>query len=287
MTVPAGFTLSASPTSVSIAQTASVASTITVADAGGFAGTVALAASGLPSGVTASFAAGTTAGSQLLTISASSTATPGGPVAVTVTGTSGALNATTTLYLTVTAEPSFGASGASGSDAAITVERGATTGNSSTISVMGINGYSGTVNLSCSISPAANDPATCSMSPAVVTLSGITAQTSTLTVMTTAASSAQSQMKKLLWPSAGATVLGLVLLIRVPRGRCNWLAMLGLVVLFASISAIGCGSGGSRPVGNSGTPAGTYTVTVTGTGTSNGSSSQVTATVGTATLTVN
>jgi len=287
---PPSFTLSASPASVSVAQNGSGTSTISVTDVGGFTGTVALAASGLPSGVTASFAAGTVAGTQVLTLSASSTAALGGSATVTVTGTSGALSATATVALTVTAEPTFGPSGVTGSDGAITVNPGATTGNTSTISVAGTNGYSGTVNLSCSISPtAANDPATCSLSPASVTLNGSTAQTSTLTVMTTAATTGKNQMKKLFWPSAGGTALALVLLFGVPRRRRNWLAMVGLAVLFASIGSIGCGggSGGGGGGGNAGTSAGTYTVTVTGAGTSGGSSNSVTATVGTVTLTVN
>lgn len=289
--VEPGFTLSAAPTSGSVAQNASVTSTITVTDVGGFTGTVVLAASGLPSGVTSSFAAGTAAGTQVLTLTAASTAAIGGPVTVTVTGTSGALSAVTTISLTVTAEPAFGPSRASGSDAAITVEPGATTGNTSTISVAGVNGYSGTVKLSCTVSPtAANDPATCSLSPASVILSGGTAQTSTLTVTTVAASSAQNEMKKLLWPSAGGAGFALALLIRVPRKRRNWLAALGLALLFASIGVIGCSGGGNSGgghVGSSGTSAGTYTVIVTGTGTSSGSSSPVTATVGTVALTVN
>lgn len=285
-----GFALSASPASVSVAQNGSGTSTISVTDAGGFTGTVALAAPGLPSGVTANFAAGTAAGTQVLTLSASSTAVLGGPATVTVTGTSGALSATTTVSLTVTAEPSFGPSAGSGSDGAITVSPGATTGNTSIISVAGMNGYSGTVNLNCSISPtAATDPATCSLSPASVTLTGSTAQTSTLTVTTTAATTGENRMKKLFWPPAGGTALALVLLFGIPRRRRNWPAMVGLAVLFASICAIGCGgrTSGGGGGGNAGTSAGTYTVTVTGTGTSNGSSSSVTATVGTVTLTVN
>ncbi|MGC2581631.1 MAG: FG-GAP-like repeat-containing protein [Acidobacteriaceae bacterium] len=192
--------------------------------------------------------------------------------------------------LTVAAGPAFVPSGASGSDAAITVSPGATTGNTSTISVVGTNGFSGTVKLSCSISPtAASDPATCSLSPASVTLSGNTAQTSTLTVTTTGAATSQSRIEKLFWPSTGGTTLALVLLIWVPRRWRGLLAMAGIVVLFASIGAIGCGGGGGGGGGgeNAGTSAGSYTVTVTGTGTSMGSSNSVTATVGTVTLVVN
>jgi len=100
-------------------------------------------------------------------------------------------------------------------------------------------------------------------------------------------------MKKLFWRSAGGTALALLLMIGIPRRRRNWLAMVGLAVVFASISAVGCGQvngvsgGGGGGGGNAGTSAGTYTVTVTGTGTSTGSSSSVTATVGSVALTVN
>jgi hypothetical protein len=287
---PPSFALSASATSLSVAQNGSGNSTITVTDAGGFAGTVTLAASGLPSGVAATFSAGTVAGTQVLTLSASSTAALGGPVTVTITGTSSALSATTSVSLTVMAEPTFAPSAVSGSDGAISVNPGATTGNTSMISVAGINGYSGTVSLSCSISPvAANDPPTCSLSPESVTLSGSGAKTSILTVTTTAATTSENRMKRLLWPSAGGTAMAVVLLIGVPRRRRNWLAMVGVAVLFAAISAVGCGGGssGGKGRGNAGTPAGTYTVTVTGIGTSSGSSSSVTATVGSVTLTVN
>jgi hypothetical protein len=288
------FGLSASPANLSVAQEGTGTFTITVSDVGGFSGAVTLGATGLPSGVTASFAAGSAAGTQVMTLSASSTATLGGPVTVTVTGTSGALSATVTVSLSVTAGPTFGPSGASGSDGPISVDPGAMTGNTSTISVVGINGFSGAVNLSCSISPAAaSDPATCSLSPASVTLSGSTAQTSTLTVTTTATTIGVNQMKKLFWRSAGGTALALLLMIGIPRRRRNWLAMVGLAVVFASISAVGCGQvngvsgGGGGGGGNAGTSAGTYTVTVTGTGTSTGSSSSVTATVGSVALTVN
>jgi hypothetical protein len=113
-----------------------------------------------------------------------------------------------------------------------------------------------------------------------------------LTVTTTAARTGENQLKKLFWPSASSTVLALLLMIGIPRRR-NWLAMVGLAVLFASIGAIGCGGGGTGGGGggggggNAGTSAGSYTVTVTGTGTSNGSSNPVTAIVGTVALTVN
>ena len=68
------FTLSASPSSVTITQGGSGTSTITVTDLGGFSGSVTLAASGLPSGVTAGFSPNPTTGTSTLTLTASATA---------------------------------------------------------------------------------------------------------------------------------------------------------------------------------------------------------------------
>jgi peptidoglycan/LPS O-acetylase OafA/YrhL len=93
-----------------------------------------------------------------------------------------------------------------------------------------------------------------------------------LTVTTTAATSALDRPAKFFWPSAGGTALALVCLLGIPaRRRRNWMAMLGLVVFFASIAAIGCGGGGGSGGGgggggNTGTTAGNYTITVTGSG---------------------
>jgi hypothetical protein len=112
---------------------------------------------------------------------------------------------------------------------------------------------------------ASNDPATCSLSPTSVTISGTTAQTATLTVYTTAATSSLNRTNKLFWPSAGGTALALVFLFGIPKRRRNWLAMLGLLVLVISIAGMGCGGGGGGTTGNTGTTPGTYTVTITGT----------------------
>jgi probable HAF family extracellular repeat protein len=281
---PSGFTLSASPTSVSAAQGASATSTITVTDVGGFSGDVTLAASGLPSGVDASFAAGSTAGTQVLTLAAAtSAAVTSSPVTVTITGTSGALTETTSIELTITAQPSFTAG--SGGTTSLSVSPGSTTGNTGTISVVGTNGFSGTVNLTCTVATSmtgVNDMPTCSLNPTSVTLSGTTPQTSTLTVSTTAASSAVNRMQRLFAPMTGGTALALVAFFLVPKRRRNWLVMLGLFVLIISASAIGCGGGGSKGGGggNSGTTAGTYTITVTG------ASGGINATVATVKLTV-
>jgi hypothetical protein len=67
--------------------------------------------------------------------------------------------------------PSFSISGTP-----VSVAPGATTGNTSTITVTPSNGFTGTISLSCALTPsAASDPAMCNI-PASVTISGATAQ---------------------------------------------------------------------------------------------------------------
>ena len=101
-TTTPGYSLSASPASLSVAKGASGTSTITVTPAGGFSSAVALTTSGLPTGVTASFSPASTTTTSTLTLAVASTATAG-TYTVTVTGTSGSTTHTATVALTVTA----------------------------------------------------------------------------------------------------------------------------------------------------------------------------------------
>jgi hypothetical protein len=98
--VTAGFTLSSSPTSLTVKQGSSGTDTITVTDTGGFTGSVTFTATGLPTGVTASFSPASSTSSSVVTLTASGTATVGSST-VTITGTSGTTTATTTIALTV------------------------------------------------------------------------------------------------------------------------------------------------------------------------------------------
>ena len=103
-----GFTLSASPASLTVNRGASGVSTITITRTGGFTGGVALSATGLPSGVTATFnPASATGTSSALTLSASSAATTG-TVNITVSGAGGGLSRSTTLSLTVNGDTGTG-----------------------------------------------------------------------------------------------------------------------------------------------------------------------------------
>ncbi|MCU1255764.1 MAG: hypothetical protein JWM83_2063, partial [Candidatus Angelobacter sp.] len=94
------YSLSASPSSLTVKQGTSGSSTITVTPSGGFTGSVSLSNSALPSGVTASFGTNPTTSTSVLTFTASSTATVGTST-ITVTGTSGTLSHTTTISLTI------------------------------------------------------------------------------------------------------------------------------------------------------------------------------------------
>jgi hypothetical protein len=102
-----GFTVSASPSAVSVQQGTNATSTVTVTSQNGFNSATTLSASGLPSGVTAAFSTNPVtppangSATSTLTFTASSTATTGTST-VTVTGTSGTLTQTTTIALTVT-----------------------------------------------------------------------------------------------------------------------------------------------------------------------------------------
>jgi hypothetical protein len=102
------FSLSASPSSLSVTQGSSGSSTITVTPSGGFTGSVTLSTSALPAGVTASFGTNPTTGSSVLTFTASSTATTG-TSSITITGVSGTLSHTTSISLTIVASGGGGA----------------------------------------------------------------------------------------------------------------------------------------------------------------------------------
>lgn len=98
-----GFSLSASPGSVSVVAGNSGSSTITSTVTGGFDSAVTLSASGQPSGVTVTFnpTSITGSGSSAMTIAVASTVAAG-TYPITVTGTSGSTKETTSVSLTVT-----------------------------------------------------------------------------------------------------------------------------------------------------------------------------------------
>ena len=132
------------------------------------------------------------------------------------------------------------------SGTAITVASGATTENTSTITLTPAGGFTGTVSLSCAIAPVAtNDPATCSIQPASITVSGTTAKTTTLTVNTSGTTSSLNQTNKLFWPSASGTALALLFLFGIPARRRHWRTWLGMALLLLAICGAVPGCGGA------------------------------------------
>jgi hypothetical protein len=269
-----GFTISAAPASQTVAAGTSATYTVTVTPTNGFTGTVLLscASVSLPTGAICGFTPGSvTPSASPVTSSLSISTTTATPVAtstVTVTGTFGALVHSTTIGLTVSAPPApdFTLVGTTLTPSSV-VAGGSST---STITIAAVNGFAGTVNLTCGITPAAAArPATCAFNPAAVTGG---AGTSTLTVSTTAATTSSLAPKSrgiffaMLLPIGGLALLGTGI---TSRKKKLLGFLLGCVLFSGLIFLSACGgssSGGGGGTGHPGTPAGTYTVTVTGTG---------------------
>ena len=195
---------------------------------------------------------------------------------------------TAAVAVTTAVNPSFTLSGT-----AVTVTPGATTANTSTITLTPAGGFTGSVSLTASVTSSptgAQYPPTLSFGSTSTVSIASAAETATLSISTTAASSAalvHPQRPGVPWYAAEGTALACILLFGIPKRRRRWQSMLGLLALFVvfSGSVLACGGRGGTSGGsggrtsNPGTTAGTYTVTVTGT-------SGATITTGTFTLTV-
>jgi hypothetical protein len=178
------FALTASPTTVSVAQGGTKTTTISTTVSGGFNSAVSLSASGLPAGVTASFSptsiAAPGSGSSTLTFTASSTATTGTST-VTINASGGGVSHSTTVSLTVsaTATPDFAVSA---SPASVSVAAGSS--GTSTISTAVSGGFNSAVSLSASGLPAG---VTAAFSPTSIAAPGSGSSTLTFTAGSTAA----------------------------------------------------------------------------------------------------
>ena len=178
------FSLTDSPSSLTVTQGTSGTSTVTVHPAGGFTGSVTLSASGLPAGVTASFGTNPATSTSVVTFTASSTATTGTST-VTITGTSGTLTHTTTVSLTISApaQPDFSLSA---SPSSVSVVQGNSA--NSTITVTDTGGFTGSVTLSASGLPSGvtasfgTNPATSTSAVTFTASSTATLGTATVTI---------------------------------------------------------------------------------------------------------
>jgi len=142
VTGPPSFTLSATPASLSFAPGSSAQSNITINAQNGFNSAVALTASALPAGITATFGSASGTAPRSVTFIATKTAAAGN-VSVTITGTSGALTARTTIALTIAPPPGFTLTA---SPTSLTVAQGAT--GTTTLTLTAQNGFTGSVTVS-------------------------------------------------------------------------------------------------------------------------------------------
>ncbi|MGD0545493.1 MAG: S53 family serine peptidase [Candidatus Acidiferrales bacterium] len=171
-----GFSLSSSPTTLSVSQGNSGTSTITSAVTGEFDSAISLSATGQPIGVSVAFnpTSITGAGTSVMTMSVSSTTTVG-TYKITVTGSSGGTTETTTVTLKVTkAVPSFAISA---SPTSITVSKGAT-GNA-TITTTVSNGFNAAIALTAVGEGSAQ---TLTFSPSTIPAPGSGSSTMSVTV---------------------------------------------------------------------------------------------------------
>jgi uncharacterized membrane protein len=150
VTLAPNFLISASPTSLSVAQGDQVTSTITTNISGGFDSPISLSASGLPAGATASFNPNPIpppgAGASTMTIAVGAS-TPTGTYPITVTANGGGVLQTTTVTLTVTPTDFI----VTASPPTVTVAQGS--GGNTTVRTTPIGAFNGAVNLSASGMP--------------------------------------------------------------------------------------------------------------------------------------
>jgi hypothetical protein len=267
------FSLAASPGSQTVTAGKSINVAITVKAQNGFNNAVSLACGGLPSGVTCSFTPGSitpaAAGATATLTVNTSPSTAAGTYPLPVTGTSGDRQFTVTPSLVVSpAPPDFSISMPS-SPTPNSVMPGEST--TAVLSLASSGGFSATVNLACSVSPAVALGPTCSLSPQQMQLTSSSSPTSTLTTNTTGPSAflgGPTPTRDMLVavaafvPLLGMAWAGLGKKVQV-KGR-NGLLVLLMCWLLAGGTVLQVSCGGTKnPSGNSGTPAGTYTVAVT------------------------
>ncbi len=146
-------------------------------------------------------------------------------------------------------------------------------GATSTVTVTPTNGFVGTVDLACALTPASTSVGVTCNVPASVSLSG-SSQTATLTISTTAphvlsgASTSSQGPHGWGWLAGSTTALFAgICFLGVPSRRRR-ITGLGLMLLVFFAAGVGCGGGSSSGGGSAktgGTPKGTYNITVTAT----------------------
>ncbi len=162
---------------------------------------------------------------------------------------------------------------------ALTISTGVIAGNASTITVTPLNGFTGSVALTASVtaSPtgAANAPTLSFGSTTPVIIAGATAGTATLTVSTNSSqqgscTASNQPPRGINWYSGGGSILACLLLFGTGSRRRRFRTALGMLALLVALTSgvLACGGLPKSACTNTmvpGTTAGNYTVTVTGT----------------------
>ncbi len=231
------------------------------------------------------------AASASCTINVVFTPTSSGKRTGTVTITDNASNSPQSVSLTGNGAD-FTITPASGAATTATVARGQTASYSLSLAPTG--GLSGNISFACSGAPAAS---TCSVTPPSRPTDGSSATNVNVSVTTTAASSSAALLQLLAlgehgtpshaWKARMVLFLALILVAivipmtrrpslisaktyqgvawRLPRFVNVAAAVLLIAVLAATLTTAGCAGGYQKPVGNAGTPVGTYSLVVTAT----------------------
>ena len=179
LTVSSGgdFTLSASPSSVSVVQGNQGMTTVTTAISGGFDSPISLSAAGMPSGVAVSFnpqvISAPGAGSSTMTITVLKLAVPGS-YPITVTASGGGAKHSATVTLTVVPSVDFELSASPNS---VTINQGLQ--GTSTITSTITGGFNSAINLSTSGAPPGT---TVTLNPTTIPAPGSGTSTMTFTV---------------------------------------------------------------------------------------------------------
>ena len=192
VTAEPNFTISASPTALSVAPATSGTSSISIGYVGGLTGSVSLSAGNLPSGVQANFSPNSVNATGTVSVSFFvQSGTAAGTSNVTLTGTDGTISHSVTLALTIpgTATPSFTIAPTT---SALTVVQGSHT--TDTLTILPAGGFTGSVTLAASGLPSGvtaafgTNPTTGSSLLTLTASSAAAAGTSTLTITGTSGS---------------------------------------------------------------------------------------------------
>jgi hypothetical protein len=270
-------TVQVTPSSTAISTLQALSVTVVVSD--GAANPTPSGTVTLTSGNYSSSATYLSNGSATINVPAGSLATGMDALTANYSGDSNYVPNSGSASVTVTA-PTFTLSGT-----AVTLISGATTGNTSTITVIPVSGFTGSVVLTAAVTASptgAQYPPSLSFgSTSPVNITGPNSGTATLTVSTSAATGASLANPKrpgVPWYATGGATLACVLLLGIPARRRSRPTILGmLVILFLTSGILACGGGGGK--GNPGSAPGAYTITVTGTSGSTTATTTITLTV--------